>query len=113
MLCADDYEKMKFVRDTLGPTVTAALSGTRNRGDVAAWFNAHKTPDVDQLKRLRFASEIFAEVSKTEGPDMTRSWFMGANVGDDCDSPITAIREGRFEEVRISATRMIEEQSSS
>lgn len=113
MLSADDYEKMKFVHTELGATLTAVLSGTRSRDDVGAWFNAHKTPDVDQLKRLRFASEMFTKVSRTEGPDVARSWFIGANVGDDGDSPVTAIREGRFEEVRISATRMIEDQFSS
>lgn len=113
MLHADDYQKMKFVRDALGPTATAFLSGTHDRTNVVAWFNGVTTPDVDQLERLRFASEIFAKVSETEGSDIARTWFLGANVGADEASPAEAIRAGRFDEVRISATQMIEDQFSS
>lgn len=112
MLQLDVYKTVKFVCDELGRTLTAALSGTRNRLDVDAWMKVgrgHATPTDHQLSRLRFAKEMFEKVSNAEDADTARAWFIGANVGDDEISPIEAIRNGRFDEVRTSATRMIED----
>lgn len=105
-----DYNDLVFLTKELGVTLTAALSGTRNRNDIHAWLHGQANPTDDQVERLNFACDTFKDVSKSQGADMTRTWFLGANVGADEISPIEAIRDGRFEEVRISARRMIEDQ---
>lgn len=113
MLQPDDHKTVRFVCNSLGRTLTAALSGTSNRLDVDKWLmggQGYKRPSDDQLKRLHFAREVFEKVSAAEGDDVTRNWFIGANVGDNEDSPITAIREDRFEEVLISAGRIINDE---
>jgi hypothetical protein len=110
MADALDYNDLLFITQELGVTLTAALSGTRNRNDVQAWLNGIAAPSDEQARRLNFACDTFKKVSNSQGADLTRSWFIGANVGDNDDSPITAIREDRFTEVEISATRMIEDQ---
>lgn len=113
MLQPDDHKTVRFVCNSLGRTLTAALSGTPNRLDVDKWLmggQGHKPPTDDQLNRLRFARKMFEEVSAAEDDDTTRNWFMGANVGDNEDTPVTAIREDRFEEVRVSASRIINDE---
>ncbi|HEV7951980.1 MAG TPA: hypothetical protein VGO98_01255, partial [Candidatus Saccharimonadales bacterium] len=98
MLQPDDHETVRFVCEELGPTLTAALSGTRNRLDVDAWMKAghdHITPTDDQLNRLRFAHSLFQRAIDKKGEDIgtrsTRAWFLGGNVGPELDTPMTAI----------------------
>lgn len=105
-----DYNDLVFITNELGVPLTAVLSGTRNRNDVHAWLSGRSAPSDEQVKRLNFACDTFKKISRSQGADLTRNWFLGANVGDDDDSPATAIREDRFREVEISATRMIEDQ---
>ena len=44
-----------------------------------------------------------------KGRDEARAWFIGANPKLGNDSPVTAIREGRYQEVFVAARAMVDE----
>lgn len=77
----------------LGPTLTAALSGSH-------------TPDVTDPDdpRIAFAWKIFQMIEAVDGADVARAWIIGANpmLGD--ESVVSAIREQRFKDVEAAAT---------
>lgn len=96
--------------DRLGVTLTALAAGVRIRDRVNTWCAGAAEPTEEQAGRLRFTFDILHEVAAAENSwDIARSWFIGANVGEDEISPCEGIRQDRFEEVRGSARRMIED----
>jgi hypothetical protein len=101
-----------YLHDKLGLSLVAFLSGTRKYEDFTKWLRNHKPPREEQIKRINFAAEITRQVCDVIGPGLTRQWFIGANVGLEEISPAEAIRADRFDEVRISATRIMEDQWS-
>lgn len=108
-------EKIAFLSANLGPTITAVLSGTRNRGNVNEWINTRLTPEPDQIRRIAFAYAIYQRVRtiKSDEDNIARrimcTWFLGSNVGPGYDTPLTGIREDRFAEVEASLERMLRE----
>lgn len=70
------------------------------------------TPDPDATERLHFGYKQWRCVSGAEGGDVARAWFIGANpwLGD--STPVTAIREGRFEEVNSATLALIDDSFS-
>lgn len=101
-------EDIRLLRDEyIGLTLTAAVSGTKNRDRVNTWCNGALAPDENEARRLKFTLEILREVAGAEhSMGLARNWFMGGNVGDDLLSPWEAIRTDRFDEVCASARRM-------
>lgn len=102
-------ETVRFLNNALGPTLVAALSGTRDRTQSARWETGNgPEPDAAASERLQCAAVQWKLIEAAEGPDVARLWFLGANpwLGD--DTPVTAIREGRFQEAAAAAKAMVE-----
>lgn len=102
-------ETARALNASLGPTLVAALSGSQDRTISYRWEETDgPEPDPTASERLRCAREQWKLVEASEGPDIARMWFLGANprLGD--DTPVTAIREGRFRETATAAKAMIE-----
>ena len=92
----------------LGHTLLGSMTQT-STAQVIAWLEGEATPTEAEQERLAFAHDILSDIIKSEGPDVARSWFIGANVyiGNDEVSPVTGIRLNHFAEVKASARRLI------
>ena len=82
----------------IGPTLTALVSGTRNREDVERWATVGAEPDTEQTRRLYAAYEAFITIKDREGEDVARAWFLGTNPGLE-DTPVMALRKGYTDRV--------------
>lgn len=103
-------ETVRCLNNALGPTLVAALSGARDRTISPSWESKDgPLPDAAASERLRCANEAWKLIEASEGPDVARLWFLGANpwLGD--ESPVTAIREGRFRQAEIAAKALVED----
>ncbi len=99
----------KLVR-AVGPTLVAlAANGTRVRKIPRAWAAGQGRPDSEQLKRLQVLEELLDLIRKAKGPDTARAWLIGASIDDGKLSPVEAIRTGRFDDARISANRLVQD----
>ena len=105
----DSQAAAVFLVQALGPTLVAALSGTRDRKLPEAWTkDSGPEPDSDAAARLNAALSCWNLVAGAEGPDVARAWFIGGNPWLDDDTPVTAIREGWFGETAVAAQAMAE-----
>ncbi|WP_406250343.1 hypothetical protein ACI7YT_09050 [Microbacterium sp. M] len=94
----------------LGPTLVATLAGSKLRSAPREWAKHNgPTPDPAAAERLRFGYEQCRRVSASEGDGVARAWFIGGNpwLGD--STAVTAIREGRFEEVSIAVQAQLDD----
>lgn len=101
-------DKAGYLVNRLGPTLVAAGIGFRNRKVISE--NSENLDDAfsdEQKKRVNVMYEIWNKVSQSEGDDLARAWFIGANPWLNDDSAVAAIREDRFEQVRVAAQAMI------
>lgn len=106
-------DTVSFLNNALGPTLVAALSGTRDRTKSARWEAGDEPePDAAASERLQCAAKQWKLIEASEGPDVARLWFLGANPWLDDDTPVTAIREGRFQETEAAAKAMVEDSFS-
>lgn len=99
-------EIVKFLRENLGVSLTATLSGVDSR-TIARWITNEVTPRQEAEKRLRAAYQIFALLSKEEAPATVRAWFMGMNDQLEDLAPVEAIASGRGREVLVAARSFI------
>lgn len=100
---------IRDLRDNrIGLILTALVAGVRNRERINTWCAGILTPSPAETKRLVFAMKVLSEVAEAEHSwNTARAWFIGANVGEDLVSPVEAIRMDRFDEVLLSAQRLI------
>ncbi|MGF9662851.1 hypothetical protein AAIH25_13360 [Arthrobacter crystallopoietes] len=102
---------VRELADSLGPTLVAALTGNRVRLSADDWvMEDGPEPDENEAERLRCALEQWNLLAQAENPDTARAWFVGANPMLEDESPVTAIREGRFEEVRRAARSYMDQE---
>ncbi|MDR6144105.1 hypothetical protein QE375_003659 [Microbacterium foliorum] len=97
----------------LGPTLVSTLAGSKELRAATGWRSPDgPLPSADASLRLECAYDAWQKVSAIEGVDVARAWFIGGNpwLGD--DSPIAAIREGRFEEVANAARACVDDSFS-
>ncbi|WP_067884439.1 hypothetical protein [Nocardia vaccinii] len=88
----------------LGPTLVALVAGVRDRKLPYKWSQSDgPRPRDAALTRLQVAHRCWSILSRTEGADVTRAWFIGANPHLGEDSPAIAIRDGRYREVITAA----------
>lgn len=100
--------KAGFLVSRLGPTLVAASIGFRNRKVISELSeNLDEAFSDEQKRRVDVLHEIWTTVANSEGDDIARAWFIGANpwLGD--ESAITAIREDRFSQVRVAARALV------
>ena len=58
---------------------------------------------MEQATRLGVAYETWSVIASEHGAQVGRVWFIGANPWLRYDTPVDAIREGRFAEVAAAA----------
>lgn len=93
----------------LGPTLVASLSGIEDRKLPARWAQPDgPEPAPEFAVRLQFAHEQWTRLAAGEGEETARVWFICGNPRFDEDTPLTAIREGRWDEVSAAVTSYLE-----
>ncbi|WP_232491369.1 hypothetical protein [Mycobacterium dioxanotrophicus] len=101
-------ELARELLDHLGPTVVAALSQVRNRKQPYKWaIDDGPRPRIESLQRLQVAHRAWWTIAESEGDEVARAWFIGANPRLDEVPPYMAIREGRFSEVLAAADEFV------
>ncbi len=96
-----DAEVLRGVEATLGRTLTAYMARSRSRSPVVV-------PDAG-WPRLRAALDVYLLVARSDGDQMARQWFIGANPGLGDTSPAEALREGRLSDVTAAAHRFADD----
>lgn len=92
----------------LGPTLVSTLAGSRDTQAAVSWDGNGRDLDVETIARLECAEAVWRQVSDAEGDHLARVWFIGANPFLRGDTVITAIREGRFDEVAGAAQAFVD-----
>ena len=106
----DIREITRRLNGALGSTLVAGLAGSTDRSISRGWAQlSGPLPYVEAEERLRCAYAAWRAVAEAEGDDVARSWFIGSNPWLGEDSPVDAIREGRFQEVTAAAGAMVSE----
>lgn len=103
--------RRRIVRElggALGPTLVAALSGADGLGRQRKW-SPHEllTLRTGAWRRLEFAHDLWTAMEASEGRDVARRWFIGANTRLGGDTPIMAIRMNRRMWVQAAAEAFI------
>lgn len=107
----DIHEVVRQLNTHLGPTLVAALAGTRDRKLPIRWAKLDgPTPGTDYQRRLQVAHRLWTLVAGAESDHVARSWFIAANPLLEEDTPITAIREDRRKQVVAAAAAFVEDQ---
>lgn len=93
----------------LGPTLVAGLSGNKDRRISHKWAKQDgPEPNPNSVRRLMMAIRLWTELSDAHGEHVARLWFIGSNPWLDEDSPVEAIMEDRFKQVRAAANAMLQ-----
>lgn len=92
----------------LGPTLVAGMTGSRDRRISHGWAKEDgPEPAAVSVRRLMAGIRLWTEISEAQGEHVARLWFIGSNPWLDEDSPVEAIMEDRFKEVRVAANAML------
>lgn len=91
----------------LGPTLVAALAGSKDHQASKQWEAGTASPTDREAERIRFALGIWHKIAEAEGDDVARLWFMGANPWLNDDPAVWAIHQDRFGEVENAANAMV------
>lgn len=106
----DIHEVVRRLNTHLGPTLVAALSGTKDRRQPIRWAKPDgPAPGADFENRLRLARRVWLAIADAESDSVARAWFIGGNPRLSEDTPLTAIREDRHREVVAAATAFLED----
>lgn len=106
----DIREIVRRLNAALGGTLVSAMAGSKDTKISHKWAKeSGPQPRPEAIKRLVFAYEQWQQVSDAEGEHVARVWFIGANPALDDDTPVNAIREGRYKEVRRAARNLVDD----
>lgn len=109
----DIRDIVRELNAALGPTLVSTLAGAKDTTVSLQWAGGvGEQPGAEIMTRLTFAHEQWHRVADTEGEQVARAWFIGANpwLGD--DTPITAIREDRLKDVNNASQALIDDSFS-
>lgn len=96
----DVHEVAHALVQGLGPTLVAALTGSKDRKLPSKWAKPDgPNPSADFVRRLQLGHRVWVALSASETEHVARQWFLGGNPLLQEDTPITAIREDRGGEV--------------
>lgn len=94
----------------LGPTLVAGLTGSKDRRISHKWAKDDgPEPNAAAVRRLMTAIRLWTELTEAHGEHVARLWFIGSNPWLGEDSPVEAIMEDRYKEVRVAANAMLTE----
>lgn len=92
----DIHDIVRELNAALGPTLVAALSGSKDRKLPIRWAKADgPEPRPEAARRLTFAHRQWTRLAAADGERVARQWFIGGNPHLSENTPITAIREDR------------------
>lgn len=96
----DIHEIVRELNAALGPSLVAGLSGSKDRRLPIRWAKADgPEPRSEAARRLTFAHRQWRLLAAADGEHVARQWFIGGNPQLSENTPITAIREDRHEDV--------------
>ncbi|KRF04353.1 hypothetical protein ASH00_14715 [Arthrobacter sp. Soil782] len=105
----DVHQVARELNSALGPTLVAALSGVGDRELPTRWAQSDgPEPAPECAQRLRFAHEQWTRFAAGESEDAARNWFICGNPRLDEGTPLTAIRENRWQDVSAAVTSYLE-----
>lgn len=103
-------EVTRRLNSALGGTLVSALAGSADPKSSHKWSKDDgPAPRQEAMRRLYFAYEQWQRVTETEGERVARVWFIGANPWLGYDTPVNAIREGRFSDVASAAQALVDD----
>lgn len=104
------HEIVRQLNDSLGPTLVAGLAGSRNSKIGYRWAREDgPVPRDEAQRRLHLAHRAWIVVSGSEGANVARMWFIGANPSLGEISPIEAIAHDRAKDVIEAAYAMADD----
>jgi hypothetical protein len=96
----DLHQVAEILVGGLGPTLVAAMTGTKDRKLPSKWAKPDgPNPSPAFTKRLLLAHRAWAALTAEESDYLARQWFIGGNPLLGEDTPLTAIREDRGKEL--------------
>lgn len=96
----DIRDIVRELNAALGPMRVAELAGSKDRKISMRWAKASgPKPRSTTSNRLIFAHRQLSLLASIDGDQVARQWLMSGNPHLGEDTPLTAIREGRHEEV--------------
>lgn len=105
----DIHDIVRELNDALGPTLVSALVGSKDRKAPIRWAKPDgPVPRDESVRLLMFAHRQWNALADADGDHVARQWFIGGNPLLDEDTPITAIREGRHDEVSRAVQSFVE-----
>jgi hypothetical protein len=103
-------EIVRRLNAALGPTLVAGLAGAKDKRISHKWAREDgPEPNAAAIRRLIDGYRAWTEISQAHGEHVARLWFIGSNPWLSEDSPVEALMEDRFKEVRAAVQAMIEE----
>ncbi|MEW2011506.1 hypothetical protein AB0300_18780 [Microbacterium sp. NPDC078814] len=110
MTASDSTDLIRRLIVALGPTLVSTLAGSRDTQAATSWVQARGArPNAEAIARLECAEVVWRIISDAEGDQVARLWFVGANPFlRDESTAITAIRDGRFDEVIGAAQSLVD-----
>jgi hypothetical protein len=91
-------EKLEYLIKHAGLSYLAKALGSNDAGFPSQWAEGSITPSSDHRNRLEVTHRHFAAISETHGLQTARAWLTDV---------AWLIAADRFEEVRVSAVRML------
>lgn len=106
----DIHEVVARMNAHLGPTLVAALSGSKDRRLPIRWAKSDgPQPSHDFERRLRLAHRVWAQICAAEDDHVARAWFIGGNPMLGESTPLTAIRQDRDAHVVAAAGAFVQD----
>lgn len=92
-----------FLREMLGASLVAYITGVTDTGTVSRWVNGSRNPRHEHEQRLRTTFQVFQLLQGEESSHTVRAWFIGLNPQLGEVSPAEALHEGRLADVLVAA----------
>ncbi|GAA1127096.1 hypothetical protein [Arthrobacter flavus] len=104
------HEMIQRLNSHLGMLLVATLAGSKDAKLPHKWALPNGTvPEPAIRKRLELAHHTWVILMDAETPDLARAWFIGGNPFLKGDTPLTAIREDRHQEVAVALEAFLED----
>lgn len=106
----DIHEVVRRLNSHLGPLLVATLAGSKDPKLPHKWAKPHgPTPGPSFQKRLYLAHRVWIAIADAETEAIARAWFVGGNPFLGEETPLSAIREDRHQEVIQALSAFLED----
>lgn len=106
-LSLDLSELVSELNAVFGPTLVAAMSGSKDTKAPIRWAKPGAAMRAEPERNLRFAHRMLASLEPLQDQRAARTWFVSSNPELGEDSPIDAIAQGRHRDVSQAASRLV------